>query len=375
MTTHVYSLGSVGPAVAEVRARLFRVGLLPMPDGDHYDEPVRDAVLQFQQDRRLLVDGVVGPETFRRLEEARWRLGERLLQYTPGHLLRGDDVAALQLRLNELGFDAGRIDAIFGPATDRAVRELQRSTGEESDGIVGPGTLRALERLQRSVRGDGGRRLREQEVRHRLRSGVADKVVVLVAVGADGPIDTAVGPLSPIELASDIVRRAEGRIAAIGTQVLLAPPVVSAAAVRSATAYDRDAADFANSTGAHLVVAVSVEMDSSPRSQGVAAFYFGNDAGAVSTLGNEAAELIIDEICARTDLVCNNSHGVTWPLLRLTRMPCVRVECGYVTNASDASRLADAGFRDAVAEAVSAAIVGFFEPDDPELDASAAPEL
>ncbi len=370
MTAHVYALGASGPAVAEVRARLFRVGLLPDPHGDAFDEPVRAAVRQFQQDRRLLVDGVVGPETFRRLEEARWRVGERLLQFTPGHLLRGDDVGVLQVRLNELGFDAGRNDGIFGPATDRAVRELQRGTGEESDGIVGPSTLRALERLQRSVRGDGGRRLREQEVRHRLRSGVADKVVVLVAVGAADSVDTPVGSLSPIELSSDIVNRTEGRIAAIGTQVLLAPPVVAAAAVRSATAYDRDAADFANSTGAHLVVALSVEVDSSPKPQGVAGFYFGSDLGSVSTLGNEAADLILDEICGRTDLVSLNTHPVTWPLLRLTRMPTVRVECGYVTNPGDASRLADPGFRDAIAEAVSAAIVGFFEPDDPEAEAT-----
>ena len=366
MTTHVYDLGSSGPAVAEVRARLFRVGLLPSPDGDEFDDSVRSAVLQFQQDRRLLVDGVVGPETFRRLEEARWRVGERLLQYRPGHMLRGDDVTALQIRLNELGFDAGRNDGIFGPATDRSVRELQRSTGEEPDGIVGPSTLRALERLQRSVRGEGGRRLREQAFRHRLRSGVADKVVVLVAVGSDEVIDSPAGPLSPIELASDIVSRTEGRIGAIGTQVLLAPPVVSTAAVRTATAYDKDASNFANSTHAHLVVAISVESHPSPKPQGVAGFYFGSELGAVSALGTEAADAILDEICSRTDLTCLYTHPVTWPLLRFTRMPTVRIECGYATNPSDAARLSDANFRDALAEAVSAAIVGFFEPDDPE---------
>lgn len=372
MTTHVFDLGATGPAVAEVRARLFRVGLLPSPNGDVFDEDVREAVLQFQQDRRLLVDGVVGPETFRRLEEARWRLGERLLQYRPGHMLRGDDVSALQLRLNELGFDAGRSDGIFGPATDRAVRELQRSTGEEPDGIVGPSTLRALERLQRSVRGEGGRRLREQAFRHRLRSGVADKVVVLVAVGSDEVVDSPNGPVRPIDLAADIVHRTEGRVAAIGTQVLLAPPVVSTAAARTATAYDKDTSNFANSTHAHLVVALSVESYPNPKAQGVAGFYFGSELGAVSILGNEVADSIVDEICARTDLTCLNTHPVTWPLLRFTRMPTVRIECGYASNPSDAARLADPNFRDALAEAVSAAIVSFFEPDDPETESGDA---
>jgi N-acetylmuramoyl-L-alanine amidase len=117
------------------------------------------------------------------------------------------------------------------------------------------------------------------------------------------------------------------------------------------------------------VVALSVEIDPSPKAQGVAGFYYGNDLGAVSALGNEAADTILDEICNRTDLVSLNTHPVTWPLLRFTRMPTVRVECGYLTNPGDASRLADPNFRDAVAEAVAAAIVGFFEPDDPEADA------
>jgi N-acetylmuramoyl-L-alanine amidase len=76
----------------------------------------------------------------------------------------------------------------------------------------------------------------------------------------------------------------------------------------------------------------------------------------------------LDEICSRTDLVNLHTHPVTWPLLRFTRMPTVRVECGYATNPADASRLGDALFRDALAEAVSTAIIGFFEPDDPEIE-------
>jgi N-acetylmuramoyl-L-alanine amidase len=51
--------------------------------------------------------------------------------------------------------------------------------------------------------------------------------------------------------------------------------------------------------------------------------------------------------------------------LRLTKMPTVRVECGYLTNPSDANRLSDGAFRDALAEAVAAAIVAYFEPADP----------
>jgi N-acetylmuramoyl-L-alanine amidase len=42
----------------------------------------------------------------------------------------------------------------------------------------------------------------------------------------------------------------------------------------------------------------------------------------------------------------------TWELLRLTRMPTVRVEIGYLTNMGDRRRLLDPAFRDVVAEGI-----------------------
>ena len=105
-------LGSTGAAVAEVCARLAHLGLLVDNSGtavatNIYDEHVVDAVRTFQQERGITVDGLVGPETFRRLDEARWQLGDRVLSFTAGHLMVGDDVTELQRRLNQLGFDAG----------------------------------------------------------------------------------------------------------------------------------------------------------------------------------------------------------------------------------------------------------------------------
>ena len=41
----------------------------------------------FQQQRGLSVDGIVGPLTYRMLEEARWRLGDRLLTHVPAAVL------------------------------------------------------------------------------------------------------------------------------------------------------------------------------------------------------------------------------------------------------------------------------------------------
>src|SRR3712207_7819310 len=46
------------------------------------------------------------------------------------------------------------------------------------------------------------------------------------------------------------------------------------------------------------------------------------------------------------------THACTFDILRVTRMPAVQVECGYLTSPEDAARLRDADFRDVVAEAL-----------------------
>jgi N-acetyl-anhydromuramyl-L-alanine amidase AmpD len=56
----------------------------------------------------------------------------------------GQEVADLQARLRELGFDA---DGELGPVTDFAVRRFQERVGLLPDGIVGPLTRAELERV------------------------------------------------------------------------------------------------------------------------------------------------------------------------------------------------------------------------------------
>ncbi|MBV9127857.1 MAG: N-acetylmuramoyl-L-alanine amidase [Verrucomicrobia bacterium] len=61
------------------------------------------------------------------------------------------------------------------------------------------------------------------------------------------------------------------------------------------------------------------------------------------------------------------NHGVTRRRLRLTRnpqIPCVLVECAYVTNPGEARRAADAGFRQSVARGIATGIVEQHERGD-----------
>src|SRR3954451_11007504 len=150
--------GDRGPAVADVQAALRSLGLLPGtadgpgPASGIAPEPTTDgvydgvpelAVRHFQQVRGLSVDGRVGEETYRALNEARWSLGDRLLRYDPERPIRGDDVIGLQERVHELGYDAGPVDGVFGPETETGLRTFQRDYGLTADGTCGPATLRA----------------------------------------------------------------------------------------------------------------------------------------------------------------------------------------------------------------------------------------
>lgn len=68
----------------------------------------------------------------------------RVLRYTEP-LMRGDDVLHVQLRLNELGYNCGTADGIFGRKTDFASRDFKQDAGlKHETGDVGKKTAIAL---------------------------------------------------------------------------------------------------------------------------------------------------------------------------------------------------------------------------------------
>jgi peptidoglycan hydrolase-like protein with peptidoglycan-binding domain len=141
--------GDRGPAVQDVQRRLrslgYELGLTGI-DGVFLGATLA-AVRGFQHARGLHEDGVVAEETWSALVDATFTLGDRLLYLRLPHF-HGHDVEVLQGALNALGFACGLPDGIFGPFTERAVREFQRNTGQPADGIAGSDTVHAVENLR-----------------------------------------------------------------------------------------------------------------------------------------------------------------------------------------------------------------------------------
>ncbi|PZU93725.1 MAG: peptidoglycan-binding protein, partial [Leptolyngbya sp.] len=107
------------------------------------------AVRQFQSSRGLTTDGVVGSQTWTRLQQ---QVTTPPTPTSPSFIrvlrlanpyTRGEDVRAVQQAIARAGIPVVA-DGVFGPGTDRAVRQFQSSRGLTTDGIVGSRTRASL---------------------------------------------------------------------------------------------------------------------------------------------------------------------------------------------------------------------------------------
>lgn len=140
---------SRGDTVKRLQEALKQLGFNPGSIDGIFGPKTQAAVKAFQQKYGLTVDGIVGPQTWGKINQllnSSTSTSTSKPASTP--LLkngsRGEDVRRLQEILKQLGFDPGPIDGIFGPKTEAAVKAFQKKYGLVVDGIVGPQTWRKL---------------------------------------------------------------------------------------------------------------------------------------------------------------------------------------------------------------------------------------
>ncbi|WP_307241994.1 N-acetylmuramoyl-L-alanine amidase [Catenuloplanes indicus] len=355
--------GDRGPAVAEIRSVLARLDASFDPDSDVFDDHTDTAIRAFQQQRGLTVDGEVDEETWLALDASRWRLGSRALFHAIPHPLIGEDVRTLQERLLEMGYDVGRPDGVYAARTARSVGQFQREVGLAPDGSFGPQTMHALRRLGRKVVGGRPQWLREAEAFRQSGPHLLGKTVV-IDPGHGGPDAGIVVPDGPLrwtesELTFDLASRLEGRLAGAGMRVHL-----TRGPHPSARIPDRDRAQLANDLHADLLISLHIDGYKTPEADGVSTYHYGDGTsdGVTSTVAERLAGLVQREIVARTGMRNCHTHAKTWDLLRLSRMPAVRVELGYLTSPLDRDRLVNPLFREQAIESIVAAVQRMYYP-------------
>jgi N-acetylmuramoyl-L-alanine amidase len=291
----LYRIGDSGEPVRDIQDRLGASGFDCAPDeSGEFDGATRAAVTAFQRSRSLDADGIVGPETWRALVEAAHELGDRLL-YHRLPMLRGEDVAELQRRLNALGFDTGKVDGIFGPDTLDALLDFQRNRNMAEDGIAGRRVARELALLDRETRKEGREGVRERQWLRDRPASVAGMRIYVDAFNRD----------------SDEAAAWQAAVAAAGAfQNMGAHPWLSRTADTAPP--ERVRARRANRRGVDLVVAFSL-----PRGDAPAVHYF-----ASRHARSEAGVLLADAVAGRLDV---SIDGRATPMLRETRSPAVVV--------------------------------------------------
>jgi N-acetylmuramoyl-L-alanine amidase len=332
--------GDQGLEVLDVQQRLSALGYAVAADEltGSFGNSTEAAVRAFQEIRHLRVDGLVGADTWLQLVEAGFRLGDRTL-YLHAPPFRGDDVRELQRKLNALGFDAGKQDGVYGPTTDRAVREFQRNVGDEPDGIVGLHTIATVERM-RPLEGVPSRALiREREQLRDMRGSIEGRVIAIES--GDGPSDgyDAIRASMSAALAE--------RLAALGAKPEILPDEPAPS----------DRARAANELDAALCVSLHLG-PGVPEASGPTCSYFGS-AATYSPAGRRLAELILEEL-EREFGRRGRLQRLTVGMLRETRMPAVQVEPLAPGTDVEAAIIGDPGFGPRVARAVAGGARRFF---------------
>ena len=340
----IYRLGDEGPEILDIQQRLAELGfVLPVTEHGMYGEDTRAAVRAFQTQRNLHADGIVGPDTWGQLVEAGFRLGDRTL-YVHAPFLRGDDVRALQRKLDALGFDPGKQDGMYGPATDAALRDFQRNVGDDVDGVVGLHTIATLERMRPLDDVPGRGVIRETEALRAIR-GRLDGHVVAIDPG-QAPPDRGT---PDVHLA--LARVLAGELARLGAK----PEVLRGSADNPSPSAR---AAMANAMDATACVSLHLGEDV-PESSGPSCSYFGSQA-THSPAGRLLAELILEELEHELRLR-GRVQRLTVSMLRETRMPAVQVEVFNPANEVEAAALRTPDATTRVGRAIAEGVRRFFE--------------
>jgi N-acetylmuramoyl-L-alanine amidase len=318
---------SRGEQVSDIQRRLMKLGYdlgITGPDGV-FGPKTEEAIRDFQRKHTLPENGCVDDLTWKKLVEESYELGERLL-YLHHPFFRGRDVRDLQRLLQSLGFNPGILDGIFGPKTEKAVKEFQRSTGLIVDGIVGLKTLEELKRM-----GAGG----EVDIefpRRELKIPLPQGFKVAVDVNSDESI---------VSLAIDIAER-------LGKLLMAHEALIFHLRSREETISEDEKIKAVNESGAHIFVGINFI---SSNREFIEVCYF-QDKERYSRKGRKLASLIHEEILNVVEHEDLELQGKPLKILRRTRMPAVIINFFIFTQLGKKVPFSDSALRQRVAGAI-----------------------
>ena len=304
-----------GDDVKAVQNKLNSLGFNCGTADGYYGNATKNAVISFQSAKGIDTDGVVGPTTWKLLfnSSASNNGGySRILKVT-SPLMYGDDVRAVQNKLNSLGYNCGTADGYYGNATKSAVISFQSAKGLTADGEVGPATWSALFNSSSS---SGGGTL----------PGGSIKVFIDAGHGGSDP-----GAVGNGLKEKDIVLSIATKLGA-----LLNGRGISIKYSRTTDTYLslEERARLANAWGADLFVSIHANSATSSV-RGTECYTHPTANTATKTLSGNVSRAIANKFG-----ISNRGHKeANFAVLRLSNMPSILVETAFISNSSDANLL------------------------------------
>lgn len=292
----LYHRGDRGAAVRDVQDRLAALEHSFLPDETGvFGVGTFRAVSDFQSQRGLPVDGIVGPDTWRALVDAGYTIGDRLI-YHRVPMMRGDDVSDLQSLLNSLGFDTGKVDGMFGADTLSGLMDFQHNRGLAEDGIAGHIVASELKLMEMATKKHGRESVREREWLASLPNSISGQRIYLDPECRD---TTETHETWVAANASASALRMLGAIPVLSRSI----DTIPSASLR---------AQRANRLDIDIVVGFLLVGSST---EGM--YYFASEHSQ-SEAGKEISARLADRIAV-------SSHGKTLPMLKETTSPAVIV--------------------------------------------------
>ncbi len=304
-----------GEDIRAVQNRLNSLGYNAGTADGYYGNGTRTAVINFQTAKGLDADGDVGPTTWNALFNTSNSGGSgysRILKLT-SPLMYGEDIRAVQNKLNSLGYNAGTADGYYGNDTRTAVISFQTARGIDIDGEVGPTTWKTL--FNTSTSGGNGS---TSNIR---------KVFIDPGHGGTDPGASGNG-LYEKEVVLSISKKVRNILISKGFEVELS---------RSTDQYVSlsDRAAQANAWDADLFVSIHCNSATSSSANGTECYTYPTANTSTKSLSKNMASALASKLG-----LTNRGHKeANFAVLRLSNMPAILIETAFINNANDASKL------------------------------------
>ena len=303
-----------GDDVKAVQNKLNSLGYNCGTADGYYGNATKNAVISFQSAKGIDTDGVVGPTTWKLLFNSYSNGSDysRILKVT-SPLMYGDDVKAVQNKLNSLDYNCGTTDGYYGNTTKNAVISFQSAKGLTADGEVGPATWNALFSSS-STSGSG------------TLPGGSIKVF----------IDAGHGGTDPGAIGNELKEKDIVLSIALKLGALLNGRGISIKYSRTTDTYLslEERARLANAWGADLFVSIHANSATSSV-RGTECYTHPTANTATKTLSGNVSRAIASKFG-----ISNRGHKeANFAVLRLSNMPAILVETAFISNSSDANLL------------------------------------